>query len=92
MTKELSPSEARAKLIGLAIYPFIGGLFFMWYNHVLFQYPIAYWKLVVISIPVAFMQYSIKPSRYIVVLTSVVAMFGQVLAWIGMIALPLFHL
>ena len=92
MTSELSPAQARAKLIGYAIYPFIGGLFFLWYNHVLLQYPIRYWQLVVLSIPVAFMQYCIKPTKYLVAAVSIAAMFGQALAWIGMLSLPLFHL
>lgn len=84
--------EARTKIAGWIVTPLIGGLFLMWYNHVLLQYPLGYWKLVLLAVPVTLMQVCMKETKYIVAITAILAMFGQVLAWIGLVHLPLSHL
>ena len=70
----------------------LGGLVLMWYNHVYIQYPIAYWQLVILAAVSAFLSNMGKPWQYLMALLFCGAVVGQVLKWIGIVSLPLFHL
>lgn len=70
----------------------VGGLIFLWYNHIIFQKDIPYWKFVVLTIPILYLT-SVKSTnkfvRPIMSLLLIVCLIAQTLAWLNLIVLPL---
>lgn len=89
-TEQKKKDNAKAKLIGYLLSPFIGGLLFLWYNHVWIQLPIPYWKWCCIS--AAFMFLPNWISKPVAGILGAGAIFGQVLYWLNLVQLPLIPL
>jgi hypothetical protein len=69
-----------------------GGLLLMWYNHVLFQYPIEYWKLVILAAVIGFLSWAIKPMTGLMGMVFCVCVIGQILSWLHALTLPILYI
>lgn len=78
------------KMIGCLLVPFLLGLFYMWYNHVLFQWSIPYWKWAILGTAIWFFCPKWL-NKIIDGLLFAIAGLGQVLAWLSFVHLPLIH-
>lgn len=68
-----------------------GGLLFMWYNYLAFGTHIPFWKLLCIGAVVLIASHLVKPFRMLVGMLFALALVVQVLAWLSLVKLPLFH-
>lgn len=85
--KESERNDAKWKLIGYLIAPFIGAWLFVWYNYVWIRWPIAYWQWVVFALALWLIPKWLRtPAMGIV---STVALIAQISDWFNLITLPL---
>lgn len=68
-------------------------LVYYWYNHVWFQYPVMYWQYVVLAFVCVSMGYILeKLVGYLFGILFIASLICQVMSWIGIIVLPVFHI
>ncbi len=95
MRTSLSKSEKSedivflSKILGMFIAIPIYACFLMWYNYVWIQYPLYFWQLMVFSCVILIFASNIKTILCLVLLGTI---FGQILYWMSIIALPIIKL
>lgn len=84
--------ETKGKIIGYTVAVFLMGAVLCWYNHLLTRNHLAYWQWVILGIVIMWAQVSFKK-----ILTPIMglvffsALTVQLLAWFGVMTVPLMH-
>jgi hypothetical protein len=89
-TQQQKREDAITTFIGYCIAPFLTGAFFAWYNYILIQWPIGYWKWVALSLPMLLIPKWLTTPIFGIVFS--VTAVAQVCKWLGLTVLPLIKL
>ena len=68
----------------------VAPLLLYWFNYVLLQHPIAYWQYVILS-ALLYILIEVKPFEKVYTAVTIGILICQVLNWIDLVKLPIFH-